>query len=138
MKILIVEDEKISQVKMKTILSAYGVCEVTSNGLIAVEMFKKAWEQRAPFDVITLDITLQELDGMEVLGKIREAEQEMKVPPAMAAKVVMVTSRDGKDYVTASLTLGANGYIVKPFSDKTVTGELRQVFLKHINGVFPQ
>lgn len=136
MKILIVEDEKISQVKMKTIMSEYGLCDATVNGLTAYEMFLNGWEQRAPFDLVMLDIGLHGMNGIELLLKIREKEEEMKIPRPMQVKVIMVTSWSDKDHVNTCLTAGANGFIVKPFSDESVCKVLRAIHLKHIQDFF--
>lgn len=138
MKILIVEDEKISQKKMEIIMSKYGCCHLVANGAIAVAMFQKAWEDRAPFDIITLDITLHEMSGPEVLLLFRELEEGMKVPQPMKAKVIMVTSHTDRDNINACLTAGANDYLVKPFSDETISKCLRKLYIRHLQEVFPE
>lgn len=138
MKILIVEDEKVSQKKMEIIMSKYGCCSLVANGAIAVALFQKAWEEKAPFDIITLDITLHEMSGLEVLMKIRELEDTMKLSFPLKAKVVMVTSHADRDNINSCITCGANDYLVKPFSDETVSKCLRKLFIKYIQGTFPE
>ena len=138
MKILIVEDEKISQKKMEIIMSKYGCCHLVANGAIAVDMFQQAWNEKAPFDIITLDITLHEMSGTEVLLQIRELEDAMKLPFSLKVKVIMVTSHTDKDNITTCITCGANDYLVKPFSDETVSKCLRKVLIKHLQGTFPE
>ena len=138
MKVLIVEDEKISQKKMEIIMSKYGCCHAVANGAIAVAMFQKAWEEKAPFDIITLDITLHEMSGTEVLMQIRELEDTMKIPPLLRAKVIMVTSHTDRDNINACITAGANDYLVKPFSDVTIAKCLRKLFIKTIQEAFPE
>lgn len=136
MKILIVEDEKISQKKMEIIMSKYGCCHLVANGAIAVAMFRQAWQEKAPFDIITLDITLHEMSGTEVLLQIREIENTMKLPFPLVAKVIMVTSHTDKDNINTSIMAGANDYLVKPFSDETIVKCLRKLYLKHIQEAF--
>lgn len=138
MRILIVEDEKISQKKMEIIMSKYGCCHAVANGAIAVSMFQKAWEEKCPFDIITLDITLHEMSGTEVLMQIREFEESIKVPPALKTKVIMVTSHTDRDNINACITAGANDYLVKPFSDVTIGKCLRKLYIKHIQEAFPE
>ncbi len=133
MKILIVEDVKIVQKKLETILSRFGICDVTADGSEAVELFKKAWEERSPFDLISLDITLHGLSGLSVLIEIRQIEEKNKVPPPMRAKVLMVTSHSDRDHVTTSGTIGTDGYIVKPFSSDSISKALKKIYLKYIN-----
>ncbi len=138
MKILIVEDEKISQKKMEIIMSKYGCCSLVANGAIAVGMFQQAWKEKAPFDIITLDITLHEMSGTEVLMQIRELEDTMKIPAPQKARVIMVTSHTDRDNINACITAGANDYLVKPFSDVTISKCLRRLFIKHIQETFPE
>lgn len=138
MKILIVEDEKISQKKMEIIMAKYGCCYAVANGAIAVEMFKQAWKDRAPFDLITLDITLHEMSGLEVLLQIREIEDSMKAAFPLRAKVIMVTSHTDRDNINACVMAGANDYLVKPFSDLTIAKCLRKLYIKHIQEAFPE
>ncbi len=133
MKILIVEDVKISQKKLETILSKFGICDVTTNGSEAVEIFQKAWQEKSPFDLITLDIDLHGLDGLSVLLEIRDIEEKNEVPPPMRTKVLMVTSHSDRDNVTTSGTIGADGYIIKPFSNYSISKALKNIYLKHIN-----
>lgn len=138
MKILIVEDEKISQKKMEIILSKYGCCQAVGNGAIAVSLFQKAWSEKAPFDIITMDITLHEMPGTEVLIKIRELEDELKIPSLLRAKVIMVTSHTDRDNITAAITAGANDYLVKPFSDATIAKCLRKLYTKYAQEISPE
>ncbi|MBA3015817.1 MAG: response regulator [Proteobacteria bacterium] len=138
MKILIVEDEKISQKKMEIILSKYGCCYAIANGAIALSMFQKAWNERSPFDIITLDITLHEMPGTEVLLKIREIEDELKIPSPLRAKIIMVTSHTDRDNINAAITAGANDYLVKPFSEATIVKCLKKLYIKHIQEAFPE
>jgi len=138
MKILIVEDEKISQKKMEIIMSKYGCCHLVANGAIAVAMFQQAWNEKAPFDIITLDITLHEMSGTEVLLQIRELENAIKIPYPLKAKVIMVTSHTDRDNINACITAGANDYLVKPFSDITIAKCLRRLYLKHIQEAYPE
>ena len=132
MKILIVEDEKISQQKMKVIMSKFGICDVIGNGAIAIEMFQNAWRAKAPFDLVTLDITLHEMSGLDVLATIREFEQKEKIPPAMRTKVMMVSSHSDQDSVLTSATCGAEDYVIKPFTSESISLSLRKIYLTHI------
>ncbi len=67
MKTLIVDDERVSRAKMKKILESFGECEAVDSGKAAIDYFKRARENRAPFDQITLDIAMPDMDGTEVL-----------------------------------------------------------------------
>lgn len=137
MKILIVEDEKVSQKKMQVIMQKFGECDVVADAIDAIKFFEKAWARRAPYDLITLDITLNETSGIDVLIEIRKIEKSMSIPDAKQAKVIMVTSHKDRDNITSCLTAGCDSYIVKPFMKETISKCMRRVLLKYIDKVFP-
>ena len=136
MKILIVEDEKISQKKMEVIMSKYGFCDTYTDGSVAIDVFKNKWLNKVPFDIVMLDITLQGMSGLDVLMEIRKFEKENNIPPTMKTKVIMVTSHSDPDHVNSSALIGTDGYVVKPFSSESISRSLKNVYLKYIQEAF--
>ena len=61
-----------------------------------------------PFDLVLLDIVMPEVDGLEVLAKIRQTHSADALP------VVMVTAKAASEDVAGALELGANDYLTKP------------------------
>ncbi|MCP4673204.1 MAG: response regulator, partial [Desulfobacula sp.] len=101
MKTLIVDDDFVSRTKMHTIMESFGECEAVENGPDAIESFKEALAKGMPFDLITLDIAMPDMDGTEVLFNIREIEIEKNIPKQKQVKILMVTSHSDKDnYIT--------------------------------------
>jgi len=68
-------------------------------------------EQRRP-DVILLDVMMPEMDGMEVLDRIRGNPQNTTIP------VILVTAKAQDEDVLAGYKFGADYYITKPFTAK--------------------
>ena len=122
MKILVVDDEMVSREKMKMIMGHFGQCEAVENGADAVEKFVSAWNSWSPFDLISLDVQMPEMSGVEVLNRIRGMEREKNVPESKRVKIVMVTARSDKDTIMTSIQAGCNDYVVKPF-DKTIVAK---------------
>lgn len=125
MKILVVDDELVSREKMKRIMSSLGECDEASGGQSALEAFQKATEEGSRYDLITLDISMPEMDGTEVLGRIREIEREGGMGKDDQVKIFMVTASSEKDTIVTCIRSGCNDYIMKPFSMDTVTKKLR-------------
>ncbi|MCL2819591.1 MAG: response regulator transcription factor [Oscillospiraceae bacterium] len=75
------------------------------------------------FDLILLDIMLPELNGMEVLRRLRRTT--VKVP------VIMLTARDETMDKVAGLDLGADDYITKPFAIEELLARIRAVLRKY-------
>lgn len=63
---------------------------------------------REPFDVVLLDVMMPDMNGLEVLRRIREHHSDVALP------VIMVTGRIESQDIVEALTLGANDYITKP------------------------
>lgn len=104
-KILIVEDETPVAMMMVHILSRAGCdVQVASTGEKGLELAK---ENR--FDLITLDVDLQDISGFEVCQELKQRHISHRTP------IVFITGRPCKQDVQRGLELGAVDYITKPF-----------------------
>lgn len=124
MKTLIVDDDVVSRKKMEKILESFGQCTATDSGEEAVRFFQKAQEDKEPFNFVTLDISMPDKDGVEVLHCIRDLEKKANIPGQRPATVFMVTSVADKDYVITCIQAGCSDYIVKPFNMQTISQKL--------------
>lgn len=113
-RILIVEDEpRIAQV-LERYLRADGFrVELAGDGRRALEL----WRAARP-DLILLDLMIPELDGLDVARRIRK---ESDVP------IIMVTAKTEEVDRLVGLELGADDYIIKPFSPREVTARVKAV-----------
>jgi two-component system chemotaxis response regulator CheY len=127
MKILVVDDEMVSREKMKMIMGHFGQCEAVENGADALGKFVEAWNSWSPYDLISLDVQMPEMDGVEVLNRIRALEREKNVPESKRVRVVMVTARSDKDTIMTSIQAGCNDYVVKPFDKAIVAKKLSKL-----------
>jgi two-component system, chemotaxis family, chemotaxis protein CheY len=103
-KLLIVDDALIMRMRIREIALQAGwevVAEAT-NGAQAVELYR---ELRP--DLVTLDIVMPQMDGVEALRRIREEEPQ--------ARVCMVSAVNQKEKLAECIKLGAIDFIVKPF-----------------------
>ncbi|NLT15006.1 MAG: response regulator transcription factor [Clostridiales bacterium] len=116
-KILLIEDEeKLARfVELELTYEGYEVTKAY-NGRTGGEL-----AQSGRFDLILLDIMLPELNGMEVLRRLRRASS---VP------VIMLTARDGVTDKVAGLDLGADDYITKPFAIEELLARIRTALRK--------
>lgn len=112
-KILIVEDEpQIARfVRLELEHEEYET-EVSGNGREGLEL-----AERGGFDLILLDIMLPELNGLEVLRRLRKAEN--------ATPVIMLTARDSVTDKVSGLDMGACDYITKPFAIEELLARIR-------------
>jgi two-component system chemotaxis response regulator CheY len=115
MRALIVEDDFTSRKLLQKILSPYMECDIAVNGQEAVDAFRMAAEENRPYDLITMDIMMPEMDGQGALKEIRSIERKMHVSGENEAKIVMTTALDDpKNVVEAYYKGGATSYVPKP------------------------
>lgn len=106
--ILVVDDAAFMRMRLKTVLSQEGhqVIEA-ANGSEAVALY----EQHRP-DMVMMDITMPEMDGIAALRAIREKDPN--------AKVVMVSALGQESTVIEAIKSGAKDFIVKPFQPERI------------------
>jgi len=131
LKILIVEDEFISRILLKEMLSPFGVCHEASTGDEAMDTIADSYlGDEKNFDLVCLDIMLPGRSGHEVLKEMRKIERENGLRGVDAAKVVMVTTLDDSENIMEALVHGkCEGYITKPVSRVRLEEQLRYLHL---------
>ncbi len=114
--VLLVDDTAFMRMKLKDILekNGYNVVGEAENGVEAVSLY-----QELNPDVVTMDITMPEMDGIEALKQIRAADSE--------AKVIMCSAMGQQGMVMDAIKAGAVGFIVKPFDTDHVVESLSKV-----------
>ena len=98
---LVVDDEIVSRLKMERYLSHHGPCQTVGSGLEALEAFKEAWANWTPIELMTLDVSMPEMDGAQTLIEIRNLEKEKGVSTKNRVKVLMVTGFSDRDTIMA-------------------------------------
>lgn len=125
LKILIVEDEVTSRLLLSSFLSPLGPCDEAEDGREAVQKFRSALQDGAPYDLVCLDIMMPRMDGQAALREIREAEDAAGIIPDQRTKVLMVTALSEQHHVLrAYMRGGATGYLVKPIDKERLYAEL--------------
>ena len=108
-RVLIVDDAAFMRMMIKDILTKEGfeIVGEAENGQVAVEIFK----EEEP-DLVTMDITMPEMDGIEAVKEI------LKIDPQ--AKIVMCSAMGQQAMVIDAIQAGAKDFIVKPFDQERV------------------
>ncbi len=129
MKMLIVDDELVSRRKMEIILREYGEYDAVENGNAAIRSFTAALESGNLYQLVTLDISLPDMEGTTVLKMIRDLEKGNAVPADKRVKVLMVTAHGEQETVMSSISAGCDDYIKKPFTLERITRKLEKIGL---------
>lgn len=114
--ILIVDDAAFMRMMIKDILTknGYNVVGEAENGTKAIEKYAEVKP-----DLVLMDITMPELDGIEALKKIKEADP--------AALIIMCSAMGQQAMVIESIQAGAKDFIVKPFQADRVLEAVKKV-----------
>ncbi len=102
-RILLVDDHELIRRNIRRLLASQADFEVIAEATTGREAIRQAGEHQP--DVILLDISLPELNGLAALPLIRKA--------APTAKVLMVTNHEHADLARASFSAGASGFLTK-------------------------
>lgn len=118
-KVLVVEDEeKIARfIELELIHEGYKVIKV-NNGREGLEIAEKG-----EVDLVLLDVMLPELNGLEILRRLRKTSD---IP------VIMLTARDAVMDKVSGLDAGADDYITKPFAIEELLARIRTALKKRI------
>lgn len=114
MRILIAEDDLASRKFLYKFLSAYGDCDITVDGIEAVEAFMMAHDESHPYDLVCLDIMMPKLDGLKALKAIRDIEKQRGVESRNKVKAIMTTALNDTDNVFEAFDTGCEAYAAKP------------------------
>lgn len=114
--ILICDDAAFMRMMIKDILSknGYTVAGEAENGVKAVEKYNELKP-----DLVLMDITMPEMDGIQALKNIKAADS--------AAKVIMCSAMGQQAMVIESIQAGAKDFIVKPFQAERVLEAVKKV-----------
>ena len=114
--VLIVDDAAFMRISIKNMLTknGYEVVGEAENGQIAVEMYKELQP-----DIVTMDITMPEMTGLEALKEIAKLDPQ--------SKVVMVSAMGQEAMVRDAIVSGAKGFIVKPFKEDGIIAAIRKL-----------
>jgi len=115
-KVLIVDDAAFMRMMIKDILekNGYEVIGEASNGIKAVDLYKADKP-----DVVTMDITMPDMDGIEAVKAIKAFDP--------AAKIIMCSAMGQQSMVMDAIRAGAKDFIVKPFQADRVIEAIKKV-----------
>ncbi len=120
-KILIVDDEFVTRMDLKEILTIAGfdVIGDVSDGYKAIEFCKK---QRP--EIILMDINMPVIDGIKASKLIKDND--------LADCIILLTAYCDKKFIDSAKNIGVDGYIVKPIDDKRLIPAIEITYNKYL------
>ena len=126
MRLLIVEDSDPLREALKNGLESLGyIVDAVANGSAGLER-----AMSGEHDLLILDVMLPEIDGFEILRRLREAGKKLPV--------LLLTAKDTVDDRVRGLDLGADDYLVKPFAVEELLARVRSLIRRGKSSVTPK
>jgi two-component system, sensor histidine kinase and response regulator len=113
--ILVVDDNDLNRRLVKMTLSKLGYDIIEAeNGVMALEVIGERH-----IDLVLLDVSMPEMDGIEVLTRLRLNYSMLELP------VIMFTADDKQERIVEALSLGANDYLLKPLNQAIAAARIK-------------
>jgi len=121
MKVLVVEDDRSIQMVLELVFTRMAKCEVVlaSSGSEGLEKIQK----HKP-DVVLLDLMLPGMDGFEVCQRSKADESTKHIP------IIFLTAQPQPAAVARAMSLGAAGYLVKPFDPIKIIDQVNEALAR--------
>lgn len=115
MRVLVVDDSQVIRTIIIKELRDIGIVDIeqAEEGLTAMRKISRTF-----FELITLDITMPEADGITVLKHIKVTSPN--------SRVIMCSAHNHKDVVMEAINIGIDDYIIKPFAVERLNEVLRK------------
>lgn len=115
-RVLIVDDASFMRMSLRKILEGNGF-EVVGDAVNGLEAISK-YDILKP-DIVTMDITMPVIDGVEALIEIKKQYPD--------AKVVMISALGQESWVKKAIMSGAKGFVIKPYKEEYVLDTLKRL-----------
>ncbi len=135
MRSLVIDDEFVALSKMVGLLRPLGDCDAATSGEQALNLFLRALTNGAPYDLITIDINMPDMNGITLLSRF-QAEEKVHCSPA--SRKLMVTADSSASNVRAALAGDCDGFIVKPIKRAVLADKLASLHLVPEHSALPQ
>ena len=123
-RILIVDDEAIGRTVMEDIFGKYGQSVSVPTGRDALNIYEQALEKGKQFNLVLLDISLEDTSGVDILKKLKEIDASHGEKESL---VIMVTAHSEKDLVVDCIKAGCKAYFIKPLKQDAVDKKMAEL-----------
>jgi DNA-binding response OmpR family regulator len=114
-RILVIDDDEGLQTLVNTMLSRVGLqAWAASTGIEGLEMLREE-----DFGLLILDLMLPDMDGYEVLAKLRKDVRYERMP------ILILSAKAETEAISKGFDLGADGYLTKPYLPNSLTERVR-------------
>lgn len=120
LSVLVVEDEPVMREMLKEMLYRVGAAVITECGDAASALSEF---HKGRFDIVMLDLGLPDRDGHGLMQDLKSLKERQHV--------VLVTADDSIESIQKAISAGANGYVVKPYSQEKIQDVVNNYMMVH-------
>ena len=126
--ILIVDDNFENRQLLAEILREVAACDFAASGKEAIEAYNLSLQKKELYSLILLDIELPEVNGLEILEKIRESEKKVGIPFGDGIPIMIITAYEKK--FLEAFNKGCDDYILKPIDTALLMTKIAKILEK--------
>ena len=130
MKILIIEDDKSTQLLLEKIFGSDIECTIFTEAMDGIDSFVENMIQFDSYDAVLIDINLPDLNGVNVLRLLRKFESVKGIMENRKSKIIMMTGNADEQNVKESLKNGCDNFLIKPITKEKIETKFKAVGLK--------
>lgn len=122
-RVLIVDDNMMMREMLSAQLKSIGYTDVCKavNGIDAMTQLLDSHEKGSLFDIVLLDWSMPEMDGIDFLNRCRSDDRFVNTA------IVMVSAEGEQKNIVKAMEAGATSYLVKPFSPQVLQEKITQI-----------
>ncbi|MEU3479460.1 response regulator [Streptomyces sp. NPDC033754] len=123
--LLVADDDEVTRSGLRTLLAAQPGIEVVGEAADGVEVVEQARRLRP--DVVLMDVRMPRRNGIDATRHLLAEPVDSGEPAGAPPKVVVITTFENDDYVTAALSAGASGFVLKRLPVRRIAEAVRVV-----------
>jgi two-component system chemotaxis response regulator CheY len=123
-RILVSDDELVARKITSTLLSEYGECDEAEDGEAALEMFQKALSEGSSYGLVTIDVGMPKMGGLELLRAITLFEKKRSMWPS---RKIMISADSHAKTVIQAVQGKCDAYLVKPVQPENLKKKLEKM-----------
>ena len=127
MRVLVADDDAIARMIVSSALQGEAEVVVAKDGAQALSMFSEGAAQSSPFDLVILDISMPEVDGLDALAAIRVKEAELGVFGSRGVRAIILTANSETHNLYDANALDCDSYLLKPIDVAKLRREVFRV-----------
>lgn len=119
-RILAVDDQLTIRELVAAVLRPHGhEVDTAEDGMVALKRV-----ENTQYDLVISDVNMPNLNGISLVGKIRQLNHMKYVP------ILMLTTESGNDIKTTARSIGASGWLTKPFDSQRLSGAVKKLLAR--------